>query len=255
MRKELAIETVDLTIGYNGMPVIENINLRVEEGDFYGLIGPNGGGKTTLLRGILGLLRPIRGEVRVFGKGPRVGRRYIGYVPQFAIYDRDFPISVKEVVLMGRRPRRGSRPFYSEEDRKAAEEAMEQMRILHLRDTRLSELSGGQRQRAYVARALASKPRILLLDEPTASIDPQTSLGTYDLLKKLNDEITIVVVTHDIGVISSYVSKVGCLNRHLFTHEDRFITRDMLEKSYTCPVDLVAHGLPHRVLAEHEEEE
>ena len=122
------------------------------------------------------------------------------------------------------------------------------------KDTRISELSGGQRQRVFVARALVTNPRILLLDEPTASIDQNMQEGFYKLLKGLNKKITIVLVTHDIGVISSYVNKVACLNRYMFTHNEKVITKEMLEASYNCPVDLIAHGVPHRVLEKHDNE-
>lgn len=240
-----------LTAGYGKEAVIEDIDLVVKEGDFLGIIGPNGGGKSTLLKCILGLLEPMSGEVSIYGEEPRHGRRFVGYVPQYAVYDQDYPISVWDVVLMGNRRIRGLRPGYSKEDREAAERSLMEVDMLDYRDHRISELSGGQRQRVFMARALVSRPRILLLDEPTASLDTIVKESIYALLSKLNKEITIVVVTHDIGVISSYIRRIGCLNRRLHVHDERMITADMLAEGYSCPVDLVAHGVPHRVLKEH----
>jgi len=248
-----AIEVSGLTVVYDDLVALENVNLTVMEGDFFGIIGPNGGGKTTLLKSMAGLINPVKGHIRIFGLPPSEAGTLIGYVPQYADYDRAYPISVEEVVLMGRRRCRGRKPFYSREDREEAERALELLEIIDLRDRKISDLSGGQRQRVYLARAIVSRPRILLLDEPTASIDKKIQSNFYDFLKRLNREVTIVMVTHDIGVVSSYVNKIACLNRRIYTHEDRLITKEMLEESYQCPVELIAHGIPHRVFAEHNE--
>lgn len=250
-----AIEVEDLTVGYDGNVVLENVTMDIDDKEFFGIIGPNGGGKSTLLKAITGLLRPIRGEVRIYGEPPSTGYRHLGYVPQHAEFDRDYPISVWEVVLMGRRSRRGIRPLYSEEDKDAAKEALETVEMYDLRDRHISKLSGGQRQRVFMARALASKPRILLLDEPTSSMDPQVQRNLYDFLHQLNEEVTIVLVTHNIGVVSSYVDRVACLNRYAYEHDEELLTKEMLEKSYQCPVEILTHGeVPHRVLAPHRKE-
>lgn len=248
-----AIEIDDLTVVYDDTVALEGVNLTVMEGDFFGIIGPNGGGKTTLLKSMAGLIRPVRGRIQIYGVPPAEAGALIGYVPQHADYDPAYPISVEEVVLMGRRRYRGRKPFYSREDLEEAERAMELLEILDLREKKIGDLSGGQRQRVYLARAIVSRPKILLLDEPTASIDKKVQNNFYDFLKKLNREATIVMVTHDIGVLSSYVNKIACLNRRIYTHEDKMLTKEMLEESYQCPVELIAHGIPHRVLAEHEE--
>ena len=245
------IQIKGLSAGYGKELVIEDVDLTVKEGDFLGIIGPNGGGKSTLLKCILGLLEPVKGEIKIYGERPKVGRHFIGYVPQYAVYDQDYPISVWDVVLMGNRRTRGLRPGYGKEDREAAERSLQEVDMLEYSDHRISELSGGQRQRVFMARALVSRPKILLLDEPTASLDTMVKESIYTLLSKLNKEITIVVVTHDIGVISSYIRRVGCLNRYIHVHDEGLITADMLSSGYTCPVDLVAHGVPHRVLKEH----
>ncbi len=218
-----------LWAGYNGETVLEDVNLTVYERDFVGLIGPNGGGKTTLLKVLLGLLPPLRGEVRVMGQDVREGRRYIGYVPQTVEFDRDFPIRVWDVVRMGRLGRRRLLQRYTAGDDAAVAETLRQVDLLDLRDRPIGELSGGQRQRAYIARALATEPRILLLDEPTASVDPQVSSGLYDLLGRLNERITILLVSHDMSAVSAHVKTVGCLNRRLFYHGEKQITPEMLE--------------------------
>jgi zinc transport system ATP-binding protein len=244
-----------LWAGYENELVLEDINLAVNELDFIGLIGPNGGGKTTLLKVLLGLLLPMRGEVRILDKSVKEGRRYIGYVPQVIQFDRDFPISVWDVALMGRLGKRRLLQRYTAEDEEVVAEALRQVEILDLRDRPIGELSGGQRQRAYIARALATEPKILLLDEPTASVDPQVSISIYELLSRLNDYVTILMISHDMSAISAHVKTVGCLNRQLFYHGEKQITPDMLEAAYRCPIDLIAHGVPHRVFPEHVVEE
>lgn len=253
-RREV-ISIQHLWAGYGQEPVLEDINLSVYEGDFIGLIGPNGGGKTTLLRVLLGLLPPIRGTVRILGLPVRDGRRMIGYVPQEVEFDRDFPISVWDVARMGRLGQRRLLQRYTDEDDAVVAEALRRVDLYDLRRRPIGKLSGGQRQRVYIARALATRPTILLLDEPTSSVDPQVSTDIYQLLRHLNEQgVTILLVSHDIGVISSYVKTVGCLNRRLFYHGKREITVDMLEMAYRCPVDLIAHGVPHRVFPDHEKE-
>jgi zinc transport system ATP-binding protein len=241
--------------GYEREPVLEDVNLSVYEGDFVGLIGPNGGGKTTLLRVLLGLLPPTRGKVRVLGLPVQEGRRMIGYVPQVVEFDHEFPINVWDVARMGRLGQRRPLQRYTAEDDAVVAEALRRVDLYDLRRRPIGELSGGQRQRAYIARALATQPEILLLDEPTSSVDPQVSTGIYELLRQLNDQgATILLVSHDMGVISSYVKTVGCLNRRLFYHGKQEITVDMLELAYQCPIDLIAHGVPHRVFSTHAHE-
>jgi len=166
-------------------------------------------------------------------------------------FDRDFPISVWDVVRMGRLGRRRLLRRYTSQDDEVVAEALRGVDMLGLKERPIGALSGGQQQRAYIARALAAEPRILLLDEPTSHIDSKVSTGIYELLSRLNERVTILMISHDMNVISSYVKSVGCLNRWLFYHEERQLTPDMLEAAYQCPVDVIAHGVPHRVLAEH----
>jgi zinc transport system ATP-binding protein len=241
----------NLWAGYENDVVLENINLSVKALDFIGLIGPNGGGKTTLIKVLLGLLPPTRGEVRILGQPVKTGRRNIGYVPQLVEFDRDFPVSVWDVARMGRLGQRGLLRQYTTQDNEIVAEALDKVDMLSLRNRPIGELSGGQRQRVYIARALATQPKILLLDEPTASVDPEVSNNIYQLLSRLNDHITILMISHDIGAVSSYVKTIGCLNCNLFYHNEKQITPEMLEAVYQCPVDLIAHGMPHRVLPEH----
>lgn len=246
-----------LWAGYNGEVVLQDVNLSVEEGDFIGLIGPNGGGKTTLLKVLLGLHPPLRGEVRILGMGVREGRRYVGYVPQVVEFDREFPIQVRDVVRMGRLGHRRLLRRFTREDDEVVADLLQQVGMWEHRDRLFGELSGGQRQRVYIARALAQEPKVLLLDEPLASVDPEMRTSIYDLLQRLNAEqrITILMVSHDVGAISTYVKTVGCLNRRLIYHASKEITAEMLAEGYVCPVDLIAHGLPHRVFASHGKEE
>lgn len=249
-RREV-ISIQHLWAGYDHEHVLEDINFSVKENDFIGLIGPNGGGKTTLIKVLLGLLEPSQGEVKILGKSVKEGRKYVGYVPQLVDFDREFPANVWEVTRMGRLGRCGLLKRFTSEDEAAVKLALEQVGMLDLRNRPIGDLSGGQRQRVYIARALASEPRLLLLDEPTASVDPQVSTNIYELLNRLNDRITILMISHDMSAISSYAKSVGCLNKRLFYHEDKTLSSDMLSAAYNCPVDLIAHGVPHRVFPQH----
>lgn len=246
-----AIEVKNLFFQYEDLPVLEDINFEVEEKDFVGIIGPNGGGKTTLIKILVGLLKPQQGIVNIFGKPVSSMNHLIGYVPQSFNFDSSFPISVIDVTMMGRL-NQSKNLMDSKEDRQIAEECLRKVDMLELKDKLIGNLSGGQKQRVLIARALTVKPKILILDEPTASIDSKAGLNFYELLHKLNEEMTIIMISHDIGVISQYVEKIACLNKKLVFHDSKEISREMLEQTYQCPVDLIAHGLPHRILDEHE---
>ena len=245
------IQLSKISASYNGNIVLEDIHLSVHENDFLGIIGPNGGGKSTLLKVILGLVKPDSGSVKIFGKNPLEASAMIGYVPQFRVFDRDFPISVWEVVLMGRLNHKGLLHNYTKEDKRIAHESLKIVDMLDYRDRQIGQLSEGQKQRVFIARALATQPKLLLLDEPTASVDTRMQVGLYELLHQLKKDLTIVLVSHDIGVISSYVNKVACLNRKLFYHGSSEIKPEDLEAAYQCPIEMIAHGVPHRVVKEH----
>jgi len=254
------IEIQNLNFSYNSQPVLRDANLTVNQGDFVAMIGPNGGGKTTLLKLMLGLLNADSGAVRIFNKPPQDVSHRIGYVPQDVHINKNFPVSALDVVLMGTlKPGRGwSR--HSQQDRLAAINALEQVEMKKFRDHRIGELSGGQKQRVFVARALVTDPELLFLDEPTASIDTKGQNEFYALLKELNKTITIIIVSHDLMVISGTIKSVICVNQSLHYHGHAELTREMIEMMYdctadeTCPVELIAHGLPHRVLHKHEHE-
>jgi zinc transport system ATP-binding protein len=253
--KSEVIRLEDVWVQYDGLPVLEAISLSLHERDFLGIIGPNGGGKTTLLKVLLGLIQPSRGQVRIFGRSPEEGRRFIGYVPQYTKFDHDFPISVWDVAMMGRLVQRGLFRRYTREDKRVVAEALRQVDMLEFQDRQIGQLSGGQRRRVYIARALASDPKVLLLDEPTASVDSRVLGNIYELLQELNERVTMILVSHDIGVVSSYVKTIACLNHRLIYHASKEITAEMLEAAYQCPVDLIAHGMPHRVFEHHPSEE
>jgi zinc transport system ATP-binding protein len=242
----------DVSVKYGEVKALEDVNLSIVQHDFLGIIGPNGGGKSTLLKVILGLVKPISGSVSIFGKPPEQARSQIGYVSQHPAFDRDFPASVWDVVMMGRYSNAGLFRRYSNEDRAAAEKALTQVDMLGYRENQIGRLSGGQQQRIFVARALVAAPKLLLLDEPTASIDTTMQTEFYELLEELKKSLTIVMVSHDIGAVSIYVDKIACLNGHLYYHGSKEITPEILEATYKCPVQLIAHGtVPHRVLKEH----
>lgn len=243
------LEVRDLTFSYGGPePTLEHVDLAVFPRDYLAILGPNGGGKTTLVKLMLGLLRPQSGKI-VDRLPARPGK--MGYVPQFSTFDRNFPVSVFEVVRMGRLAARGLWSPYRDEDRMATLEALERLRIVDLAPKPIRELSGGQLQRALIARALVSNPDILFLDEPTASIDAESRGVLRGLLEELNERIPIVVVTHDPTAIAASVRHVACVNKKLTYHGAGELNSSALEEAYGCPVELLAHGVPHRVLHEH----
>ena len=248
------VEIRNVAFAYNGETVLQDVSLDIRQKDFLAIIGPNGGGKTTLVKLMLGILKPDRGTIRIFGVQPREAVSRMGYVPQDIHVNRGFPISVQDVVRMGRiRGGGGWRPF-SKKDRSHVRNALERMEMWNFRSRRMDDLSGGQRQRVFLARALVSEPEILFLDEPMSSVDTKGQTDFYDFLLELNRTVSIVLVSHDAMVISSHAKSVACVNRQLFCHDTPEITKDMLEMAYHCPVELIGHGLPHRVFPEHTED-
>lgn len=238
----LPIEIKQLYAGYDGGSVLEGIDLTLEENDFLAVVGPNGGGKTTLFKCILGLLPPTSGTVSIFGEEPSQGTKSIGYVPQRGEFDTAYPIRVRDVVLMGLRLRKGIKPIYSRKYVEMAEEAMEISGVSEFSDRKISDLSGGQLQRVFLARALAPKPSILLLDEPTASLDPSMKDCVYDVLRDINHSVSIMMITHDIGSLSRDVKRVACLNRRIIVNDKPEITREMSELGFHCPPEYVHLG-------------
>jgi len=255
--QDTIVEIKNVWFGYNGQTVLQDVSLDIRQGDFIAMIGPNGGGKTTLLKLMLGLLKPASGSIRILGSAAQNASHHIGYVSQDVHINRSFPITAVDIVLMGKLEPAKRWARSSARDRREALEVLERMEVATYASSKIGELSGGQRQRVFIARALVTQPKVLLLDEPTASIDPKGQAEFYRLLKELNKDITILVVSHDLVAISTYVKSVACVNKRLHHHHQAEITGEMLEEMYpcveegTCPVELVAHGLPHRVLKYH----
>lgn len=250
MRSIVSIEAVSVHL--DERVVLEDVSLEILEGDFLGIIGPNGGGKTTLLKVILGLIKPSQGQVRVFGKKPAAARKWIGYLPQKSLFDQNFPITALETVMMGRYGKRGLLMRYTPEDYEAALSALAMVKMSLHANRMIGDLSGGQQQRVFLARALVSMPELLLLDEPSSGIDAAHLEEFYDLLGMLNEKMTIVMVSHDITAVSKYVKKIGCVNQRLYYHGSKELSAEDIEEAYRCPVELIAHGVPHRVLRTHD---
>jgi zinc transport system ATP-binding protein len=231
----------DISYSYNAHLVLEDVSISIHEKDFVGMIGPNGGGKTTLLRLMLGFLTPTRGTVRVMGQHPRKVRRLIGYVPQHMDVDRDFPIAAKEVVAMGVMGSRSFLPWFGASQWTRVMEAMEAVGIERIAEQRFSELSVGQRQRCLIARALVSRPQILILDEPTASVDNTAEKDIYELLHSINKDVTILLASHDVSFISKYVNRVVCVNRLAACHMAKDVTVELVQSLYQSDVAMMQH--------------
>jgi len=237
-----AIEARNISFAYPHSPLIlENIHWQVTAGEFIALVGPNGGGKSTLLKIILGLLKPQHGQIQILGQPLDKNRGRIGYVPQFTNFSRDYPITVEETVLLGRLGKTRAWLGYSQTDRQITQRVMQETYVADLHSQRLGTLSGGQLQRVLIARALACEPEILILDEPTANIDMRTEEDIFDLLKTFNQRMTIIVVSHDIGFISSYVSRVACLNKTLICHHTDALHGELIQEVYDQPVRSIHH--------------
>jgi zinc transport system ATP-binding protein len=248
-KKILEIKGVEA--GYDGETALKDVNLDVYSDDFIGVVGPNGGGKTTFLKVILGMLKPYRGTVNFLNGGSKERMREIGYLPQYIKIDDKFPISVFDVVLSGLTPEKKLFFHYKRKDKQRVEEMLEKMGIQHLKDKTIGELSGGQMQRVFLSRAIISSPKLLVLDEPNTFVDNQFEGELYELLKKLNDEMAIILVTHDLGIITPYVKTIACINKEFHYHKSNKITEKQLS-AYNCPIQLITHGkIPHTVLKEH----
>ncbi len=247
------LDVKNLWVRYDTHTVLEDVSLRIDgPGEILGIIGPNGGGKTTFLKSVLGLVPVSRGEISVFGLPPEKARQYIGYVPQYSKYDYDFPISVSEVVLTGRLKRAGLFRRYSKEDKTAAMQALETVGMADFKDKQIGELSGGQRQRVFIARALSNDPKFLLMDEPNTGLDTFMQDELYRILSELKNKMAIIVISHDVGAVSAHMDKIACMNRRLFFHDGKEMSRTDFIAAYGCSIDLIAHGVPHRVFGTHE---
>lgn len=244
---EKLIEIKDLRVNYGEELVLKDVNLEIGRHDFLGMIGPNGGGKTTLIKTILGLMRPSAGKITYHIRPSR-----IGYLPQINQIDKRFPIKVIDVVRSGKRPS-GMNPFKgNREEILHAERLLEEMRVIHLKNKAIGELSGGQMQRVFLCRSLMNNPELLILDEPDSFVDNHFENELYNKLKELNKQMAIVLVSHDVGTITWYVKTIACVNLHLHYHPDNIITSEQLA-AYNCPLQIISHGdIPHTVLKTHD---
>jgi zinc transport system ATP-binding protein len=240
------IEIDRLNFSYGGpAPVLEDVSLSIGEHDFVCVVGPNGGGKTTLLKLLLGLLKPDTGTVRVFGQEPEKARPRIGYLAQRERLDPQFPVTVLDVVLMGRIGKAAMWGPYRTADKEIAIHALHDVGMYNLRYRSFSSLSGGQCQRVLIARALTSEPKLLLLDEPTAHLDPGVQDDFYRLLYQMNERLTLVMVSHDIGFVAKYVKTVVCVSRRVVVHPTNEITGEVIREIYGRDVQLVMHHKGH----------
>ena len=239
MNPIIAVDNVSFSFGT--VPILSNINLVIHEGEFLGLVGPNAGGKSTLLKLILGLLQADTGNITVFDQQPARGRSRIGYVPQHPAFQRDFPINVRDTVLLGCLGNTRWSGGYRKQDKEIANAILQAVEIEHIGDQFIGSLSGGQLQRVLIARALASRPDILILDEPTTNIDIRAEEDIFALLKQYSEHMTIIVVSHDIGFISTYVNRVACLNQTLFCHTAAEISDTTIAELYGTSVKIIQH--------------
>lgn len=240
------IEIKDLSVGYQSQKVLNHVNLSINSNDFIGVIGPNGGGKTTLIKAILGLIPYWEGNIIYHIKSSK-----IGYLPQFNPLDNEFPITVFDVVLSGLAGKKGLFRRFTAADKIHAENLMEQAGITHLKNKAIGRLSGGQMQRVLLCRALMNQPELLILDEPSTFVDNQFEHELFEWLRKLNETIAILMVSHDLGTISSHVKTIACVNAEVHYHQSSKITPEQLAH-YNCPIKLITHGdVPHQVLAPH----
>jgi len=246
---EPLIKIQNLTVGYDKNPVLERVNLEIYEQDFLGVIGPNGGGKTTLLKAILGLLKPMKGEIS-FRKDIAGRSKSIGYLPQVRHIDRKFPITVFDVVRSGALMKNQVKITGTDIKRKV-EQLLEETGIASIGHKAIGELSGGQMQRVFLCRALISDPKVLILDEPDTFVDNRFEGELYERLSHLNNNMAIVLVSHDLGTISTYVKTIACVNGDLHYHPSNTITQEQLN-GYNCPIQIITHGeIPHTVLKQH----
>ena len=246
------LQMTGISAAYDSKTVLENINLTVFERDFLGVIGPNGGGKTTLIKVMLGLLNPTAGKVTFYQEGKEVPEISMGYLPQYNSIDKKFPISVYEVVLSGLNRQKSLFRSFSPAQHEQVKQVIARMGLEGLEERAIGALSGGQLQRALLGRAIISDPEVVILDEPSTYIDKRFEARLYQLLAEINKDCAIILVSHDIGTVLQQVKSIACVNETLDYHPDTGITEEWLERNFNCPIELLGHGtLPHRILGEH----
>ena len=247
------IKIENLSAGYEKKTVLENINLNVFEKDFLGIIGPNGGGKTTLIKVILGLLKPMSGNISYYNNGAIVDSIELGYLPQYNNIDKKFPISVYDVILSGLNSQKSLFSRFKKEHHDKVRETISMMGLEGLENRAIGQLSGGQMQRALLGRAIVSDPKAIILDEPNTYIDKRFEAKLYSLLEEINKERAIILVSHDIGSVLQNVKSIACVNGTLDYHPQSEVSAQWIEEKMQCPIELLGHGeLPHRVLKCHE---
>lgn len=246
------IKIENLSAGYENKTVLHDINLEVAEKDFLGIIGPNGGGKTTLMKVILGLLEPTEGKITYYDNGTPTERLEIGYLPQYNSIDKKFPISVYEVILSGLNRQKNLFRRFTKEHHERVKETISMMGLEGMKNKPIGQLSGGQMQRALLGRAIVSDPKAIILDEPNTYIDKRFEARLYSLLEEINKERTIILVSHDIGSVLQNVKSIACVNGTLDYHPQSEVSAEWIEEKLQCPIELLGHGeLPHRVLKKH----
>jgi zinc transport system ATP-binding protein len=231
----------NVTFSYDGAPVLDDVSFTIKERTFISIVGPNAGGKTTLLKLMLGLLKPSRGTIEIFGQPPEKARPRIGYMPQYVQFDPNFPVTVLDVVLMGRLGNGVRFGPYRKTDKAIAMEALHKLEMAKARNRPFMALSGGQRQRVLIARALTAEPELLLLDEPTSNVDMAVETELFELLNTMSETITVVVVSHDLGFVSQYVQSVICVNRRVMMHPTTAVTGEVISALYGSDVRMVRH--------------
>lgn len=243
----------NIAAAYDNKTVLHDVDLNIYEHDFLGIIGPNGGGKTTLIKVILGLLKPTAGFIQFFQNEKPVNSLTMGYLPQYSNIDKKFPICVEEVVLSGLSLKKSLAGRFTPQHKEKARQTIVRMGLEGLEKRPIGQLSGGQLQRALLGRAVISDPDLLILDEPSTYIDKQFEARLYELLTEINKECAIILVSHDIGTVLQNVKSIACVNETLDYHPDAGITSEWLEKNFHCPIEVLGHGtIPHRVLGKHE---
>lgn len=247
---EPIITIKNLSVRYDKITALEHVNLNIFGNDFIGIIGPNGGGKSTLVKAIMGVVE-YSGSIEYNTTLLRHKKPHIGYLPQISSFDKAFPISVGEVVMSGLQAEQGILRSYGKDERKRVDEILDKAQLSDLKKRSIGDLSGGQLQRVMLCRAIISNPRLLVLDEPTNFVDNRFENELYTLLQELNKEMAIIMVSHDLGTISSVVRSIVCVNRHVHRHDSNIITEEQL-RNYNCPIQLISHGnIPHTILGKH----
>ena len=249
------IQISELYAVYDEKTVLRNVNLSIYERDFLGIIGPNGGGKTTLIKNILGLHQPQRGKIRFYKAGKEVPEINMGYLPQYNNIDKKFPISVYEVILSGLSKQKSIFRKYSNEQHELVRQMIVRIGLEGMDKRAIGELSGGQLQRALLGRALVSNPEVIILDEPNTYIDKRFEAKLYSLLEDINKERAIILVSHDIGTVLKNVKTIACVNETVHYHPHTEVPTEWLEEHFGCPIEMLGHGtFPHRVLKCHDHE-